>query len=142
MADKKPAKKPAKKKPAGKKRGAKPFQFTPEILESIQDMAANGLTQVQISRNIGLDPATLSRKKSNNDQLSQAIENGKASGLQKMASALFENGVGGNFNAQQFYLCNRDPDNWKHVSKAGEDKDKDDDKLTQVLAALIAKLPD
>lgn len=136
-----------KKKAAPKKRRASNCKIIIDeaFLKTVEAMAANGNTQEQIAWNLGISPQTLSTKKGKVEELNEAIKRGKAKGIAQVSNQLFQEASKTehrNITAILFYLCNRDPENWKHVSKAGEDKDKDDDKLKQVLAALIAKLPD
>lgn len=143
----KPTKPKAKPKAAPKKQRASNCKIIIDeaFLKKVEAMAANGNTQEQIAWNLGISPETLSRKKGADEQLNQAIKRGRAKGIAQVSNQLFQEASKTehrNITAILFYLCNRDPENWKHVSKAGEDKEKDDDKLTQVLAALIAKLPD
>jgi len=91
------------------------FEITPEILEKTERLAAQGLTQVQISACLGIKPETISRKKRAFDQFDQAIKFGKAKGVGTITNALFESAVKGSVPAQIFYLKNRDQENWSDV---------------------------
>ena len=56
------------------KRGKKPFNFDIEVLEKIEVLASRGLAQQDIAYCIGIHPTTLSEKKSENEQLQEALK--------------------------------------------------------------------
>ena len=91
------------------------FEITPEILEKTERLAAQGLTQVQISACLGIVPKTLIEKKRAFSSFSDAIKNGRAKGVGTITNALFESAVKGSVPAQIFYLKNRDQENWSDV---------------------------
>ena len=91
------------------------FEITPEILEKTERLAAQGLTQVQISACLGIVPKTLIEKKRAFSEFSNAIKNGRAKGVGTITNALFESAVKGSVPAQIFYLKNRDQENWSDV---------------------------
>ena len=95
--------------------GRPAFQITPEILEKTERLAAQGLTQVQISACLGIKPETICRKKRAFAQLDQAIKFGKARGVGTITNALFESACKGSVPAQIFYLKNRDQENWSDI---------------------------
>ena len=91
------------------------FEITPEILEKTERLAAQGLTQVQISACLGIVSKTLIEKKRAFSSFSDAIKNGRAKGVGTITNALFESAVKGSVPAQIFYLKNRDQENWSDV---------------------------
>ena len=91
------------------------FEITPEILEKTERLAAQGLTQVQISACLGIVQKTLIEKKRAFSEFSNAIKNGRAKGVGTITNALFESAVKGSVPAQIFYLKNRDQENWSDV---------------------------
>ena len=95
--------------------GRPAFKITPEILEKTERLAAQGLTQVQISACLGIVPKTLIEKKRAYSEFSDAIKNGRAKGVGTITNALFESAVKGSVPAQIFYLKNRDQENWSDV---------------------------
>ena len=95
--------------------GRPAFQITPEIIQKTERLAAQGLTQVQISACLGIVQKTLIEKKRAFSEFSKAISNGKAKGIGTITNALFESAVNGSVPAQIFYLKNRDQDNWSDV---------------------------
>ena len=86
------------------KRGKKPFIFDSEVLEKIEVLASRGLAQQDIAYCIGIHPTTLSEKKSENEQLQEALKRGKAKGLAQITNALFEQALAGSTGAACFYL--------------------------------------
>jgi len=91
------------------------FEITPEILEKTERLAAQGLTQVQISACLGIVSKTLIEKKRAFSSFSDAIKNGRAKGVGTITNALFESAIKGSVPAQIFYLKNRDQENWSDV---------------------------
>lgn len=80
----------------------------------VEELASRGLSAKQIASCLGIARSTLHKKSAENKDISDAIERGRAKGLKAVANALFEAAVTkGNYQAQQFYLRNRDPDRWK-----------------------------
>lgn len=80
--------------------------ITPEILAEVEELAANGLTNDQISESLGWCRDTFRRKKKDFSAFSASIKKGQAQGIAKVANALFENALKGNLGAQCFYLKN------------------------------------
>ena len=95
--------------------GRPAFQITPEIIQKTERLAAQGLTQVQISACLGINPVTLIDKKRYYSNFANAIKNGRAKGIGTITNALFESAQNGSVPAQIFYLKNRDQDNWSDV---------------------------
>ena len=91
------------------------FEITPEILQKTERLAAQGLTQVQISACLGIVQKTLIEKKRAFSEFSDAIKNGRAKGIGTITNALFDSAVKGSVPAQIFYLKNRDQENWSDV---------------------------
>ena len=80
----------------------------------VEELASHGLSMKQIALCLGIARSTLYKQKGERSDISDAIDRGRAQGLQAVCNALFENAVTkGNYQAQQFYLRNRDPDRWK-----------------------------
>ena len=98
-----------------KNMGRPRFEITPENLEKTERLAAQGLTQVQISACLGIVSKTLIEKKRAFSSFSDAIKNGRAKGVGTITNALFESAVKGSVPAQIFYLKNRDQENWSDV---------------------------
>jgi hypothetical protein len=93
--------------------GRPKIKITEEILEEVEQLAAQGLTQEQIADSLGWHRDTLYAKKRAYSEFSDAIKRGKAKGLKVITNNLFDQSGKGNVAATIFYLKNRDPDNWK-----------------------------
>lgn len=78
----------------------------------VERLASRGLTEDQIARCLGVHYNTLLERKKKYVEFSDAVKNGKASGLKTIANALFEKAHGGDTTAMIFYLKNRDPQRW------------------------------
>ena len=78
------------------------WECTPEILERVADMAAKGVTEASIARNVGLSPTTFSLKKKEFPELEETIKNAASKGEEEVVG----------------YLWNiiRDPKNKNHFS--------------------------
>jgi IS30 family transposase len=82
--------------------------------QKVEQFASRGLSTTQIAHNLGVGRSTLYDHMRENSAISDAIDRGRAKGIAAVANALFEAAVTrGNYQAQQFYLRNRDPERWK-----------------------------
>lgn len=94
------------------KRGQKPFEFTKEMIERIERLASQGLTQEQISLCLGVSVATFYKYKACRSEMADAIKRGQSKGIEDVTNALFENATGGDNTAAIFYLKNRNRKEW------------------------------
>jgi len=85
LTKKKPRTSPAMMSSRGNK-----IEITPEMLQKVEDLAAQGLNQAQIARCLGMSPETMTNKKKESDQLLLALKKGAAKGLDVVTNALFE----------------------------------------------------
>ena len=90
-----------------------PFKITKHVLNKIETLAAQGLAEYQIARCLGICPDTFLEKKKVNPGIPEAIKSGRAKGVGTVTNAMFDNAKNGNFQAQKYYLNNRDPENWQ-----------------------------
>jgi len=93
------------------------FKVTAALIRRCEKLASRGLTNTQIAMSIGWGPATLMRKKRANKALYDAIETGRAAGIEEVSNKLYEKAMTGDNTAMIFYLKNRDPANWEEVQK-------------------------
>lgn len=87
-----------------KKPHGRTLVFTKEMLETVEELAAQGMDQQDIAQCIGLHASTLSEKKNVVPELGEALKKGKARGLERVTKALLNNIDLGNVTAQIFYL--------------------------------------
>lgn len=100
-------------KPRGK--GRPKFEVTPEVIENCEKWASQGLTMEQIAQSLGIHQRVLYKKKADETELDEAIQRGRAKGIQAVTSALFQKAMAGDNTAMIFYLKNRDPKRWADV---------------------------
>ena len=87
-----------------------------------EGMAAQGLSQVQICKVLGISYETLMKRKRQSKEFKSIIDRGRAKGVAKVANALFNNATSGNINAQKYFLSNRDPERWHERREAPADQ--------------------
>ncbi len=85
-----------------------------EQIDEIKTMAENGLTEGQIAESMGVCQDTFIERKKEYPEIVEALQKGKASGINRVSNALFEAASGGNITAQIFYLKCRA--GWKETS--------------------------
>ena len=76
-------------------------------------MAAQGLSQKQIARSLGVSWNTLNRNRKRSKSFNEAFEQGVADGLDAVTNSLFEQALDGNTTASIFFLKNRDEARWR-----------------------------
>jgi len=103
--------------------GRPAIEITDEIVEQVKELSSRGLTNKQIALCLGWHLSTLQAKKAEYKEFSDAIDAGKALGILEITNALYESAIKGNHSSQQFYLKNRDNENWndrKNIELTGE----------------------
>jgi len=93
-----------------KKRGRKPIVIDYERVEYLASLNM-GIMDICKSLNVRWDTFNKHRIKKNSE-LAEALDRGKAKGLQLATSKLMEKIQDGEFNAIQFYLKSADRDTW------------------------------
>ena len=88
-----------------KKVGRKRIYLDPE---KVRRLAAQGLSQKQISRSLGVSWNTLNRNRKRSKDFNAAYEQGVAEGLSNVTNSLYEQALEGNTTASIFFLKNRD----------------------------------
>ena len=93
-----------------KKRGRKPINID---MQQVEHLASLNLGIMDICRSIGVGWDTFNKHRNKkNSELSDALERGKAKGLQRATSKLMEKIEDGEFQAIQFYLKSADREKW------------------------------
>ena len=75
-----------------------------ELHDRITELTVRGLSDAQVAYCLFVSPATLQRKKSEIEEVSEALRRGRSIGVHKVANALYEKALGGDISAQKFYL--------------------------------------
>lgn len=99
----------------------------------IEGWARDGLTDEQISNNLGISKTTFYKFKNEHFELSELLKKGKEVVDYQVENALLKNALEGNTTAQIFWLKNRKPSKWK------EKQDVDVSSNGQSLAEAIQK---
>lgn len=98
--------------------GKQPWAPSEDDLEKIEELASQGLNLDQISRAIGICNSTLYAKKASDyPEIQEAIDTGRAKGIEEVTNALYEKAKKGDNVSMIFFLKNRDPENWMDVQK-------------------------
>ena len=93
-----------------KKVGRKRIYLDPE---KVRRLAAQGLSQKQISRSLGVSWNTMNRNRKRSKDFNAAYEQGVAEGLSNVTNSLYEQALEGNTTASIFFLKNRDENRWR-----------------------------
>ena len=80
--------------------------------EQVELLASQGLGIMDICRTLGIGWDTFNKNRKRKKEISDALERGKAKGMKVATFKLMEQIHDGNFQAIQFYLKNRSPDEW------------------------------
>ena len=73
-------------------------------IQSIEDLAALGLTEQQIADSLVISRSTLSRRKADNETFDTALRKGRAKATAKVSNALMKEVEKGSLRAIIFYL--------------------------------------
>jgi len=73
-------------------------------LAKVESLAANGLTHEQIAAALGISESTLTKRKKENTDFTDAIKKGKAKGIALVTNKLMESIKGGNMTGMIFFL--------------------------------------
>lgn len=93
--------------------GKSKFEEIKEKFPLIEGWAKEGLTDEQISRNLGISKVTFYKYKASCSELSELLKKSKEVVDYEVENALYKSAIGGNVSAMIFWLKNRRPDKWK-----------------------------
>lgn len=102
-------------------KGKYEYWLTDDGLLLLSGWARDGLTDEQISHNMGISLATLKNYKRDHLTILAAIKKGKEVADYEVENALHKKALGGDVAAQIFWLKNRKPKKWR--DKPPEDND-------------------
>lgn len=80
----------------------------------IEGWARDGLTDEQISNNLGISKTTFYKFKDEHSELSELLKKGKEVIDYQVENALLQSALKGNVTAQIYWLNNRKPKQWRN----------------------------
>lgn len=86
----------------------------------IEGWAKEGLTDEQISRNLGISKVTFYKYKASCSELNELLKKSKEVVDYEVENALYKAAINGNVTAMIFWLKNRKPHGWKDRKEAQE----------------------
>ncbi len=69
------------------------------------------------ARGAGVRGRTVTTRRQKNPKFKPAEEQSELDGQKQVEAAVFQAAINGNVTAAIFYLCNRNPDRWRHIQK-------------------------
>lgn len=109
----------------------------------VRGWARDGLTDVQIAKNIGITTSTLYEWKNKYSDFSEALKESKEVADYEVESALFKKAKMGDVTAQIFWLKNRKPKQWRDkVSFVDETQLAKLDEMVATIEKVRAEDPD
>jgi transposase-like protein len=109
----------------------------------VRGWARDGLTDVQIAKNIGITTSTLYEWKNKYPDFSEALKESKEVADFEVESALFKKAKMGDVTAQIFWLKNRKPKQWRDkVSFVDETQLAKLDEMVATIEKVRAEDPD
>jgi len=85
------------------------IEITPELCEKAEKLAAQGLSQDQLARALGMGPTSFYEKKAEFAEFAEAIKNGQAKGVAIITNKLFERAKGYSHPEEKIF-CSKDGD--------------------------------
>ena len=104
--------------------------------EQVEMLASQGLGIMDICRSLNIGWDTFNKNRKRKKEISDALERGKAKGMKVATFKLMEQIHEGNFQAIQFYLKNRAPDDWSDRQEVNHNINLKD-ALTNASARII-----
>ena len=95
-----------------KKRGRKALILTSDQIKQVEHLAALNMGVMDICRSLGISWSAFDKNRKKKQEINDALERGKAKGLQRATSKLMEKIEDGEFQAIQFYLKSADREKW------------------------------
>jgi len=95
-----------------KKRGRKALILTQDQINQIEYLCSLNMGIMDVCRSLGISWSSFDKNRKKKQEINDAIERGKAKGLQRATSKLMEKIEDGEFQAIQFYLKSADRERW------------------------------
>ena len=100
--------------------GKSKFEEIKEKFPLIEGWAKDGLTDEQISKNLGISKVTFYKYKASCSELNELLKKSKEVVDYEVENALYKSAIGGNVSAMIFWLKNRRPDKWRDKREHSE----------------------
>lgn len=100
--------------------GKSKFEEIKEKFPLIEGWAKDGLTDEQISKNLGISKVTFYKYKASCSELNELLKRSKEVVDYEVENALYKSAMSGNVSAMIFWLKNRRPDKWRDRKEANE----------------------
>ena len=100
--------------------GKSKFEEIKEKFPLIEGWAKDGLTDEQISRNLGISKVTFYKYKASCSELNELLKKSKEVVDYEVENALYKSAIDGNVSAMIFWLKNRRPDKWRDKREHSE----------------------
>ena len=100
--------------------GKSKFEEIKEKLPLIEGWAKEGLTDEQISKNLGISKVTFYKYKASCSELNELLKRSKEVVDYEVENALYKSAMSGNVSAMIFWLKNRRPDKWRDKREHSE----------------------
>lgn len=100
--------------------GKSKFEEIKEKFPLIEGWAKEGLTDEQISRNLGISKVTFYKYKASCSELNELLKKSKEVVDYEVENALYKAAINGNVTAMIFFLKNRRPDKWRDKRENSE----------------------
>ena len=100
--------------------GKSKFEEIKEKFPLIEGWAKDGLTDEQISRNLGISKVTFYKYKASCSELNELLKRSKEVVDYEVENALYKSAIDGNVSAMIFWLKNRRPDKWRDKREHSE----------------------
>lgn len=100
--------------------GKSKFEEIKEKFPLIEGWAKEGLTDEQISKNLGISKVTFYKYKASCSELNELLKKSKEVVDYEVENALYKAAINGNVTAMIFWLKNRKPHGWKDRKEAQE----------------------
>jgi len=109
----------------------------------VEGWARDGLTDLQISKNIGIAMSTFCEWKNKHPEFSEALKRSKEAADYEVENALFKKAKMGDVTAMIFWLKNRQPRKWRDkVSFVDETQLAKLDEMTTMIDQIRREDPD
>ena len=100
--------------------GKSKFEEIKEKFPLIEGWAKDGLTDEQISKNLGISKVTFYKYKASCSELNELLKKSKEVVDYEVENALYKSAMSGNVSAMIFWLKNRRPDKWRDKREHSE----------------------